>query len=93
MTFAHALARIEVMLKDSDAQYSIGMAHLLCTHAHDIVQLARVAEEMRRETELYQSPIWPSVTGIRLKNETYGAPAFVRAAQAYDQLMKQGGEE
>lgn len=92
MTFTQALARIEELLKTHQAS---GDDHdklhdLLCMHADSIVQLGKVAGEMRKQHTLHyysddHSKPWaaPSIYGCIFK--------LGKAAQEYDKLMN--GEE
>lgn len=90
MTFAQALVRIEELIKagnDPDEINKDLMKRYLYEHAGSIVQLGKVAREMRKQFTLHHydgdaDRPWaaPSIKGCIFK--------LGNAAQEYDKLMK-----
>jgi hypothetical protein len=72
MTFAQALARIEELTRGAHSEYD-ELGDLLITHAEDIVQLGKVAKEMREELAYNTEDLGKTLTNGML---------------AYDKLMK-----
>lgn len=87
ITFAQALARIEELLKESEGYEYAETKHLLRQHADSIVQLGKVAQEMRAQLIVHHfdgdsTKPWaaPSIHGSIFK--------LGQAIQEFDKLVK-----